>query len=152
MPSLFLNHLQLENTFTRPRIRQVGLGAKVLPGKVAARRRRLNAGRSALRHRQRETHHREGRSIALAIKLEHARLGPRPIESFSMLDVRNPMLWFMGVLAATLVLLLARNHFSAEARSRRRREKSQRRVMSRRQGPTVRLETKVNKPKNNRKR
>jgi fumarate reductase subunit C len=68
-----------------------------------------------------------------------------------MLDIRNPIVWLIGVLALGVVLFLARGHFSAEARARRRREKSHRRLISRKQGPTVRLAVKVEKPRRERK-
>jgi hypothetical protein len=45
-----------------------------------------------------------------------------------------------------------RGHFTAEARGRRRRDKSHRPVISRKQGPTVRLAVDVDKPKRDRKR
>jgi hypothetical protein len=69
-----------------------------------------------------------------------------------MLDIRNPILWLIGVLALGVVLFLVRGHFSAEARARRRREKSHRPVISRKKGPTVRLAVDVDKPRRDRNR
>ena len=69
-----------------------------------------------------------------------------------MLDIRNPILWLIGVLAVAVVFFLARGHFSAEARARRRRDKSHRPVTSRKHGPTIKLAVDVDKPKGDRKR
>ena len=69
-----------------------------------------------------------------------------------MLDIRNPMVWLIGVLALGIVFFLLRGHFSAEARARRRREKSNRPVISRKKGPTVKLAVNAGKPKGDRKR
>jgi len=68
-----------------------------------------------------------------------------------MLDIRNPIFWLTVVIALAVVLFLARGQFSAEARSRRRRQRSHRPVISRKQGPTVRLAVEVDKPKRDRK-
>jgi hypothetical protein len=88
---------------------------------------------------------------ALAIRLKRARLSTTPIAGLTMLDIRNPILWLIGVIALGVVLFLVRGHFSAEARERRRREKSHRPVISRKQGPTVRLAVDVGKRKRKRK-
>ena len=69
-----------------------------------------------------------------------------------MLDARNPVVWLIGIIALAFAFFLLRGHFTAEARARRRREKSNRPVVSRKQGPTVRLAVDVSKPKRNRKR
>jgi beta-lactamase regulating signal transducer with metallopeptidase domain len=69
-----------------------------------------------------------------------------------MLDIRNPILWLIGVLVFAVAFFLLRSHFTVEARERRRREKSHRPVVSRKQGPTVRLAVDVDKPKRDRKR
>ena len=69
-----------------------------------------------------------------------------------MLGISNSILWSLGVLALGVVLFLVRDHFTAEARARRRREKSNRPVVSRKQGPTVRLAVDVDKPKRGLKR
>jgi len=63
----------------------------------------------------------------------------------------SPMQWVIGVIALAVVLFLLRGHFSAEARARRRREKSHRPVVSRKQGPTVKLAVNAGKPKGDRK-
>ncbi len=68
-----------------------------------------------------------------------------------MPDIRNPALWLIGIIAFSFALFLARDHFSAEARARRRRARSNRPVISRKQGPTVRLAVSVAKPKRDRK-
>ena len=68
-----------------------------------------------------------------------------------MLDMRNPMLWLIGIIALAALWVLTRGHFSAEARARRRREKSNRPLISRKRGPTVRLAVKVDKSKRDRK-
>ncbi|MGA2865200.1 MAG: hypothetical protein ABSF95_12045 [Verrucomicrobiota bacterium] len=67
-------------------------------------------------------------------------------------DIGNPILWLIGVLALGVVLFLVRGRFSAEARARRRREKSHRPVISRKKGPTVRLAVDVDKPRRDRNR
>ena len=69
----------------------------------------------------------------------------------TMLDIRNPLFWLIGVVVLVAVVSLVRSHFSAEARERRRREKSHRPVVSRKQGPTVKLAVDVGKPKRGRK-
>ncbi len=69
-----------------------------------------------------------------------------------MLDIRNPIVWLIGIIAFCLVFLSLRGRFSAEARERRRRERSHRQVISRKQGPTVKLAVKVDKPKGGRQR
>jgi hypothetical protein len=69
-----------------------------------------------------------------------------------MPDMRNPVVWLIGVIAVCLVFLLLRGRLSAEARERRRRDKSHRPVISRKQGPTVKLAVNVDKPKGGRER
>jgi hypothetical protein len=68
-----------------------------------------------------------------------------------MLNARSPILWFVVVVAFAFALFLARAYFSPDARARRRREKSHRPAVSRRQGPTVRLAVDVDKSKRDRK-
>ena len=70
----------------------------------------------------------------------------------TMLDARNPVLWLIGIIAFIVAFFFLRAHFTAEARARRRLEKSHRPVISRKQGPTVRLAVDVDKPKRDRKR
>jgi hypothetical protein len=84
---------------------------------------------------------------ALAIRLERARLSEAPIDILTMLDIRHPMVWLIGASALAALGLLARGHFSPEARARRRREKSNRPLISRKRGPSVRLAVKADKPK-----
>jgi hypothetical protein len=70
----------------------------------------------------------------------------------TMLDTRNPVVWLTGAIALGVVLFLVRDHFNAEARARRRRQRSHRPVVSRKQGPTVKLAVNVDEPKTDRKR
>jgi hypothetical protein len=67
-----------------------------------------------------------------------------------MVSAGNPVVWLMGIMALAVVFLLLRGHFTTEARDRRRRERSHRRVISRKRGPTVRLAVDVGKPKRER--
>jgi len=69
-----------------------------------------------------------------------------------MLDARNPGVWLIGVVALAVAFILLRGLFAAEARERRRREKSHKPVVSRKQGPTVRLAVDVEKTKGDRNR
>jgi hypothetical protein len=69
-----------------------------------------------------------------------------------MLDIRNLVLWLVSAILLVVLLVLVRGHFSAEARARRRRDKSHRPVISRKRGPTVRLAVNAGKPKRDRKR
>ena len=62
-----------------------------------------------------------------------------------MLDIRNPLLWLIALAALAAMLSWLRGHFNAEARTERRREKSHRPVISRKQGPTVKLAVNVEK-------
>lgn len=68
-----------------------------------------------------------------------------------MIENRNPILWLIVVLGLGLVLSLVGSRLSPEARARRRREKSHRPVVSRKQGPTVKLAVDVGKPRRDRK-
>jgi len=68
-----------------------------------------------------------------------------------MLDLRNPVPWLIGIIALGVMLFSMRRHLNPEARARRRREKSHRPVISRKQGPTVRLAVNVGKPERDRK-
>jgi len=72
--------------------------------------------------------------------------------ALTMLDAGNPVLWLIGFIVLTFVLFFLRGHLNAEARARRRLEKSHRPVISRKKGPTVRLAVEVEKPKRDRKR
>ena len=66
--------------------------------------------------------------------------------------MENPVPWLIGVFAFGIVFFLLRGRFSAEARARRRRERSNRPVISRKQGPTVKLAVNAGKTKGDRKR
>jgi hypothetical protein len=68
-----------------------------------------------------------------------------------MFNIGNPVLWIIGVPVLGVLLFLLHGHFSAETRERRRRGKSHRPVISRKQGPTVRLAVNKGKPKRDRK-
>ncbi len=67
-------------------------------------------------------------------------------------DIGSAILWVIGVLGLGVVFVWLRGHFNAETRERRRRERSHRRVISRKQGPTVKLAVNAGKPKDERKR
>ncbi len=69
-----------------------------------------------------------------------------------MFDTGNPILWIIGVPALGFLFFLLRGYFSAETRDRRRRGKSHRPVISRKQGPTVRLAVHADKSKRSGKR
>jgi hypothetical protein len=69
-----------------------------------------------------------------------------------MLDIRNPVLWLIGAIVLGLVLVLLRGHFTAAARERRRRDRSHQPVVSRKQGPSVKLAVNAGKSKGDRKR
>jgi hypothetical protein len=69
-----------------------------------------------------------------------------------MNPIESPFAWLIGLPAIGLALFLLRRHFSAEARERRRRDRSHRRVVSSKQGPTVKLAANSGKPKGNRKK
>jgi hypothetical protein len=86
----------------------------------------------------------------LAIQPERARLGIT--DMLTMFTIENPFLWLIGIPALGFLSFLLRGHFSAKTRARRRRGQSHRPVVSRKQGPTVRLAVDVDKPKRDRKR
>jgi hypothetical protein len=65
--------------------------------------------------------------------------------------VRNLILWLIAAIVLAIVLFLTRGYFSAETRTRRRRDRSHRPVTSRKSGPSVRLAVDVDKPKRGRK-
>jgi hypothetical protein len=68
-----------------------------------------------------------------------------------MLDIKNPTVWLIGVLALGILAFAGRTRFSPEARARRRREKSHKRIVSRKQGPSVRLAVNTERPDRDRK-
>ena len=69
-----------------------------------------------------------------------------------MLDIRNPVFWLIGVIVLAVALFLVRGYFNAEVRARRRRKRSNRPVVLRKRGPTVKLTVKVGKPERDQKR
>ena len=56
-----------------------------------------------------------------------------------MIDLKHLLVWLIGGALLGAILLLLRGQFSAEARERRRRERSHRRVVSKSKRPTVRF-------------
>jgi hypothetical protein len=68
-----------------------------------------------------------------------------------MLDIRSPLLWIIGVIGFFVVWYCVRGPFSSEARMRRRRDRSNRPVISRKPGMTVRLAVDLKKPKSDQK-
>lgn len=60
--------------------------------------------------------------------------------------MNQPALMVLGVLVLGLLFVLLRGTFNRQRRAQRRRDRSHRPVISRRQGPTVRLAVKVDKP------
>jgi len=69
-----------------------------------------------------------------------------------MFDIGNPVLWMLGIIVLASVFFSVRGLFSAEARERRRRDRSRGPVISRKKGPTVRLAVDGDKPERDRKR
>jgi Na+/H+ antiporter NhaD/arsenite permease-like protein len=69
-----------------------------------------------------------------------------------MFDTGNPVLWVISSIVLVAFFFLMRGFFSAEARERRRRERSHRSVISQKKGPAVRLAVDVAKPKRDRTR
>ena len=68
-----------------------------------------------------------------------------------MFDIANPVLWLIGFIVLAAVFLLLRGHFSAEARERRRRERSHKPVVSTAHRPMVRLAVETEKPEDDQK-
>jgi hypothetical protein len=68
-----------------------------------------------------------------------------------MQDIRHQMVWLIVIIAAAALWVLARGYFNPEVRARRRRDKSNRPVISRKRGPTVQLAVDVDKPKREKK-
>ena len=69
-----------------------------------------------------------------------------------MFDIATPVLWLIGIIALAAAFLLLRGYFSAEARERRRRERSHRPVISTANRPMVRLAVDADKAESERKR
>jgi hypothetical protein len=60
----------------------------------------------------------------------------------------DPVTWVAGGLLLTAAFLLLRRYFTAEARERRRRDRSHGRVVAKGKRPMIKLAVKVEKPKN----
>lgn len=56
-----------------------------------------------------------------------------------MFEIENPILWLLGVITLGALLILGRRHWNAEARERRRRDRSHGRVVSKSRRPMVKL-------------
>jgi hypothetical protein len=56
-----------------------------------------------------------------------------------MFDLTNPIVWLAGGALGVASFLLLRGPFSTEARERRRRDRSHRRVVSKSKRPTVKF-------------
>ena len=69
-----------------------------------------------------------------------------------MFDPGNPVVWLVGVILLAAVAILVRNHFGAEARERRRRDRSHGPVISRKRGPAIRLAVDMDDRKRKRQR
>jgi hypothetical protein len=59
----------------------------------------------------------------------------------------NLVYWSAGLLIAAVAAMALKSYFSPDARERRRRERSHGRVVSRREGPWVKLAVKTKKSK-----
>jgi hypothetical protein len=68
-----------------------------------------------------------------------------------MFGLANSILVPLTIVVLGAVMMVGRHYFSADAREARRRARSHGAVISRKRGPSVRLATKVDKPKNSRK-
>jgi hypothetical protein len=69
-----------------------------------------------------------------------------------MFDITNPAFWIISIIMLVAAFWLLRGFFSAEARERRRRERSHRPVVSTAHRPMVRLAVDADKAKAERKR
>ncbi len=67
-------------------------------------------------------------------EFRRALLGPA-----TMNELKNPLVWIAGIALIGALLLLWRNRFTPEARERRRRDRSHRRVVSKSKRPTVKF-------------
>ena len=64
------------------------------------------------------------------------------------MDFENPIVWIVGaVVAATLVIIFVAPRFSSEARLERRRRKSNARIVSKSDRPTVKFSVHTKDPK-----
>ena len=66
--------------------------------------------------------------------------------------MNQPALLLLGLLVVGLLFVLLRGTFNRQRRAQRRRDRSHRPVISSRQGPSVRLAVKVDKPDRKRER
>jgi hypothetical protein len=66
-----------------------------------------------------------------------------------MHSIEHSLVWLVSIAALVALAVLVRGYFSAEARKRRRREKSNRPLVSSKRGPTIRLAVKASKPERN---
>jgi hypothetical protein len=69
-----------------------------------------------------------------------------------MFDIKNPVLWMVGIIVIAAIFLFVRRQFNSGVRERRRRDRSHAPVISRKRGPTVRLAVDVDESKRDRKR
>jgi hypothetical protein len=67
--------------------------------------------------------------------------------SANLRQMNRPGQWLIGLLALGILFVLLRSMFSRHRRAQRRRDRSHRPVISRRQGPTVKLAATVKKPR-----
>ncbi len=56
-----------------------------------------------------------------------------------MIDFKHPLVWLTGVALIGAFLLLWRTRFNPDARERRRRDRSHRRIVSKSKRPTVKF-------------
>jgi len=75
-----------------------------------------------------------------------------PTTERQRLEARHGQVWDTPELSNDFEVIGFMAHFSAETRERRRRGKNHRPVISRKQGPTVKLAVNEGKPKRDRKR
>jgi hypothetical protein len=61
----------------------------------------------------------------------------------AMLNLRNPVVWLIGIVVIAALSLLLRGHFSAQARERRRRRRSYRRLEAKGKKRPVKLAVKT---------
>ena len=60
-----------------------------------------------------------------------------------MLNLRNPVVWLIGIVVIAAISLLLRGHFSAEDRERRRRRRNYRRLEAKGKKRPVKLAVKA---------
>jgi hypothetical protein len=64
-----------------------------------------------------------------------------------MFTLANLVLWILGLLVLGALFLAFRHHFSASARTARRRARSHGPVINRKRGPSVKLAVNLKEPK-----